>query len=151
MTENLLFIVVKEYEPRDPEAVSDIPKLDNTIRIVYRDFGDEFYQYDLYVRRRDGKTYKTIPYGITAFSEKDVIQFVKFICSRDSRVSIDVYHASYPKSETRSDTIAGDIEWLAEFETESRCVVGFEKKELKLGGTRMLKRAMTQMRNAYPI
>jgi hypothetical protein len=151
MPENFLFVVVKEYDARDPDTLSDLAEVDNTIRIMYRDFGDDCYQYDLYVRRRNRKTYDTIPYGITAYSEKDVIRFVKFICSADSRLSIDMYHASYPTTETPQATIHSDMEWLSQFETESRSIVGFEKKELKLGGSRMLKRTLKQLKHAYPI
>ena len=151
MPENFLFVVVKEYDARDPDTLSDLAEVDNTIRIMYRDFGDDCYQYDLYIRRRNRKTYDTIPYGITAYSEKDVIQFVNFICSADSRISIDMYHAAYPSSETPKSTIHSDMEWLAQFETESCSVVGFEKKELKLGGSRMLKRTLKQLKNAYPL
>jgi len=144
MSHPILFIVIKEYEPADPTTYSDLAPVDNTIRVVYRDYGDDCYQYDVYVRRPDGKTFTTVPYSVIAYTERELVSFVRFICHVDARLLIDVYHGeSCPPGQDAH-------EWLKQYETESRSVIGFQKKPVGKPAFRLLKETLRQMKKVYP-
>jgi hypothetical protein len=140
----ILFIVVKEYEPINPDAFSDQALVDNTIHILYRDFGDGCYQYDVFVRRRDGKRYVTVPYGVTVYTEKELIEFIRFICHTDARILIDVYHGETAPQGSE------EVKWLNQFETDSRLVIGYHKQLVGKGSFRILKRALKQLHTVFP-
>ena len=140
----MLFLVIKEFEPQDPDAYFKENVVDNTVYVLldpkYRDF-------HIYVNRKDTKKMKFVPYKVSVDSIKNVLSFLQFIFFPSSRIQLDVYHATeLPKNIEDSNTV---LDFLSFYANEYYNVVGFHKNSEREKSFRLIEIALKQLKHTY--
>lgn len=139
----MMFIVIKEFEPQDPDAYFKGNVVDNIVFILSSKLPEERQTYTIYVNRKnDSKNHPFIPYMVSATSIKKVLSFLAFIFCKNSSIQIDMYHGS---AELIGD-VSADIDSLSKYKTEQYSVVGFAR-DSSISKSLLIKNALKQLRN----
>jgi hypothetical protein len=139
----MLFLVIKEFEPQEPDAYFNNPVVDNTVYICLHPISRDF---DIYVNRKDTKKAKFVPYKVSVSSVKQVVSFLHFIFFGDSLIQTDMYHCEGCIVEDEKKNAAEQIGILSNYENEKYSVVGFNRDSTRDKSLRLIKQAVKILR-----
>lgn len=140
----MLFLVINEFEPQDPDAYFNQNVVDNTVYVFLHPISRDFH---IYANRKDTKTAKFVPYKVSVASVKQVMSFLDFIFFHNSLIQTDMYHCEGCIVEDENTNAAEQIRILSNYKNEKYSVVGFNLDSTKDKSLRLIKQAVKQLKH----